>query len=138
MADALHDNSGSVHSHPIAPRRRWRLVVALATVGFSCPALLDTYLVLQGLGPRSAITGPIATVSVIVNLPGALLAFCFGDPLAHPNAPIQKWNDFLFFAGSLTFWTLAGACLGDYLGVSWSRILNNRSDGPDSAPRVLD
>jgi hypothetical protein len=48
----------------------------------------------------------------IVYIPGATVAFLFGDLLARDDDPVHKWNAFLFYAGTLTSWTALGAVIG--------------------------
>lgn len=97
---------------------RWRFTIVLALVALAIPGVLGIYMGVSGHGPRTTVENWFDELIAIVYFGGSILAFLFGDLLAHPDDPIHKWNAFLFYAGGLLSWTLLGAFVGFLVDLS--------------------
>jgi hypothetical protein len=113
MAEMDNPNQTSTSNEPErGVCHRSLATIVLAIIGLAVPGVLAIYGVATGFGPRSTVENGLHVFMAIVYIPGAFLAFLFGDLLARDDDPVHKWNAFLFYAGTLTSWTLMGAAIG--------------------------
>lgn len=93
----------------VTRKRRWRVILPASC--FLVLLLFNLFAVSQGV----VLHGEVPTfgeIVGIVNFPGVVPWYMFGDPLAHRDDPIHAWNDFLLFAGGTLGWTLIAFIIG--------------------------
>jgi hypothetical protein len=77
--------------------------------------VFNLFAVSQGFTLRSKEPSTFGDIVCIVNLPGIVPWYVLGNPLAHPDDPVQYWNDFLALAGGTLGWTFAAFIVGTIL-----------------------